>query len=269
MVKTHLFGQQRHVMAVINCTPDSFYKGSRLSTGDLLDICTDHINQGATILDIGGYSSRPGATEVSVSEELSRVLPVVSQVVKEFPEIWVSIDTFRSSVARDCVAAGAHLVNDITGGKGDPQMLDYIKESKTPYVLMHMRGTPQTMMGLCDYDDLVQDMKDEVAVRIQELQSAGVEVIFDPGLGFAKTLDQNYELLRRLEEFSSLDCPILIGASRKSMIYKLLGTTPEGSLNGTTVLNTIALLNGASILRVHDSLEASECLKLCQKTITA
>lgn len=266
MIKTPLFRQHHHVMAVVNVTPDSFYQASRLRPEQVMAVCRKHIQEGATILDIGGYSSRPGALEVSESEELSRVLPVVTQVTKEFPELLVSIDTFRASVARACVAAGAHIVNDITGSKGDPEMLGFIKDSKTPYVLMHMRGTPQTMAGLCDYKDLIEDIKAEVAGQIQELKAAGVEVIFDPGLGFAKTLHQNYQILRRLDEFSSLDCPLLIGVSRKSMIYKLLGITPEQSLNGTTVLNAIALQGGASILRVHDTLEARECLSLYRQT---
>ena len=256
---------QKSVMAIINCTPDSFYVKSRLNNSSIFEVCDTHISAGAKILDVGGYSSRPGADVVSVEEELQRVLPVIAYIVKNFPETIISIDTFRKEVAEQAVTSGAHIVNDITGGSGDAEMLDFICKSKTPYVLMHMRGNPQTMQDLCVYDNLVLDIISELKPKIDRLKKANVPLVIDPGFGFSKTLEQNYELLRRLDEFKVLEVPVLVGFSRKSMIYKLLGITAEEALNGTTVLNTIALQNGASILRVHDTQEAFECVQLVSK----
>lgn len=256
---------QPKVMAIVNATPDSFYAKSRLQTDDVLAACQRFINEGADILDVGAYSSRPGAAEVSEEEELNRALPIIEKIRKEFPEIIISIDTFREQVAQEAVNAGADWVNDISGGTLDPQMLGFICENKTPYILMHMRGTPQTMSNFCDYDDLIVDVVSEVKQNIEILKSANVPVIFDPGIGFSKTLDQNYELLKRLPEFDVLDCPILIGVSRKSLIWKQLNITPEDALPATSALNFYALQQGASILRVHDPLEAKQCVQLWRK----
>lgn len=253
---------QKSVMAIINCTPDSFYTKSRVLENTIFSVCEKHISEGAKIVDIGGYSSRPGADFVSVEEELDRVLPAIDFVSNNFPDVLISIDTFRKSVAQKAIEAGAHIVNDITGGDGDAAMLDYICTTKTPYVLMHMRGNPKTMQSLCDYEDLVQDIISELQPKITKLKNAGVPLVIDPGFGFSKTLEQNYELLRRLDEFNILGLPLLVGFSRKSMIYKTLNTTADEALNGTTVLNTVALQKGASILRVHDTKEAVECLVL-------
>lgn len=254
-------------MAIVNCTPDSFYDKSRLNAiDDILSVCKQHIDNGATILDLGGYSSRPGAAEVSVQEELDRVLPVIEQISTVFPSIVLSIDTFRKDVAEKAVKAGVNIVNDISGGLLDAEMLPFIVENKIPYILMHMRGTPQNMQEKCNYVDLVKDIIEEVRPRIDDLKQKEVDVIFDPGFGFAKNEAQNYELLSRIEEFKILGCPILVGISRKSMIYKFLEIKPEEALNGTTIINTIALQKGASILRVHDAKEALEAIKIVGKT---
>lgn len=253
-------------MAIVNCTPDSFYDKSRVHfTDDVLEVCKQHINNGATILDLGGYSSRPGAVEISVQEELDRVLPVIEQIRTVFPSIILSIDTFRKEVAEKAVRAGVNIVNDISGGLLDTEMLPFIAENKIPYILMHLRGTPKNMQEKCDYSDLVKDIIEEVKPRIEFLKQQNVDVIFDPGFGFAKNEDQNYELLSRLEEFKALDCPILVGVSRKSMIYKFLEIGSDDALNGTTIINTIALQKGASILRVHDAKEAAEAIKIVEK----
>ncbi len=265
MLFPNLIIPQKCVMAIVNCTPDSFYAQSRVNTVSVLEACRQHIKNGATILDVGGYSSRPNATHISVDEELKRVIPIIETIKNEFPNCVLSIDTFRKEVAEQAVKAGASIVNDISGGTLDPEMLTYVAAYKIPYVLMHMRGTVQTMQEHCTYTDLVEDIINETKDTIAFLKLNGVQVIFDPGFGFSKTLDQNYEMLRRLTEFSVLDCPILVGVSRKSMIYKLLEISAEEALNGTTVVNSIALQKGASILRVHDSKEAVQCVKICCK----
>jgi dihydropteroate synthase len=267
MINRASFFNQKRVMAIVNCTPDSFYDKSRLNaTDDILAVCKQHIDNGATILDLGGYSSRPGAVEVSIQEELDRVLPVIEQIRTVFPSIVLSIDTFRKDVAEKAVKAGVNIVNDISGGLLDEGMLPFIAENKIPYILMHMRGTPQNMHEKCNYVDLVKDIVTEVRPKIDFLKQQNVDVIFDPGFGFAKNEAQNYELLSRLEEFNTLDCPILVGVSRKSMIYKFLEIGSSEALNGTTIINTIALQKGASILRVHDAKEASEAIKIVEKT---
>ncbi|MDE6028206.1 MAG: dihydropteroate synthase [Muribaculaceae bacterium] len=253
------------VMGIVNLTPDSFYSGS--CTPDSISIkkrINRVIQEGVDILDFGGCSTRPGASEISAEEEYERLLPAL-EVAKEIaPEIPVSIDTFRSSVARKCVEEWeADIINDISGGTLDPEMWPAVAELNVPYVLMHMRGTPADMQQHTSYEDVVADVLKDLAFKIADLRQIGVaDVIVDPGFGFAKTTDQNFKLLKNLEVFKQLGCPILAGISRKSMIWKTLGSTPEEALNGTTVLNTVALMKGADIIRVHDVKQAKECVAL-------
>ncbi|MCC7453916.1 MAG: dihydropteroate synthase [Crocinitomix sp.] len=251
-------------MGILNTTPDSFYAQSRIaSVDDVLQKATEMIADGAEILDIGGYSSRPGATAISVEEELGRTTEVIRAVKTAFPEILISIDTFRSEVALAAVLAGADIINDISGGMADPKIFEVAGKYKCPYILMHMRGTPQTMMHQTDYTNLMEEVEIYFRNQLQKAKGFGIkEVILDLGFGFSKNSDQNYLLLKNLAQFHSLNCPILVGISRKSMIYKPLSLTAEDSLNGTTVLNTVALLNGAQILRVHDVKPAVEAVKL-------
>ncbi len=251
-------------MGVLNITPDSFYDGGRhKNESDILKHTALMLNEGATFIDVGAYSSRPNADHVSEEEELKRILPIVDIILKEFPETLLSIDTFRSEVAKQCVEKGAALINDISAGKLDSQMLQTISNLRVPYIMMHMRGTPQTMQQNTNYDDLIKDILFYFSQRIAEAKQLGIaDIIVDPGFGFAKTLEQNYELLNKLELFRMIEKPLLVGVSRKSMIYKNLGITAETSLNGTSVLNTIALQKNASILRVHDVKEAMECITL-------
>lgn len=254
------------VMGILNVTPDSFFSGSRvLQIEDAYKKADKMLSEGASMLDIGGHSTRPGADAVSEEEELNRVLPVVEMLRKRFPEAIISIDTFRASVARKSIEAGAHIINDIAGGNLDPLMFETVAELNVPYVLMHSRGTPQTMKELNQYDDLVTDVLRELQAKIYQLRQLGVkDIVADMGFGFAKNADQNYVLLRELRAFEALEVPLLVGVSRKSMIWRKLEITPEQSLNGTTALNMVALLNGASILRVHDVKEAVEVVKLVQ-----
>ncbi len=251
-------------MGVLNITPDSFYDGGHhKNESDILKRTALMLNEGATFIDVGAYSSRPNADHVSEEEELKRILPIVDIILKEFPETLLSIDTFRSEVAKQCVEKGAALINDISAGKLDSQMLQTISNLRVPYIMMHMRGTPQTMQQNTNYDDLIKDILFYFSQRIAEAKRLGIaDIIVDPGFGFAKTLEQNYELLNKLELFRMIKKPLLVGVSRKSMIYKNLGITPETSLNGTSVLNTVALQKNASILRVHDVREAMECITL-------
>jgi dihydropteroate synthase len=253
------------VMAIVNCTPDSFYSESRVDVNSILEKCKHHVQNGAKILDVGAYSTRPGADVISVEEELSRLIPVIQLLRKEFPEVCFSVDTFRQKVAEQAVAAGATIVNDISGGEFDPDMLPYVAKHQIPYVLMHLKGTHETMHQVYEYKDLVKEIIQDITPKLEFLKQNNVPVLFDPGFGFSKNIEQNYELMRRLDEFQVLDCPILVGISRKSMIFKVLENTPDEALNGTSVLNTIALSKGAKILRVHDSKEAMECVKLTQK----
>lgn len=219
--------------------------------------------QGADFMDVGGYSSRPGATDISIEEELSRVIPVIRNLKKEFPSAIISVDTFRSRVAQAAVGEGAELVNDISGGQLDLTMVETVASLGVPYIIMHMRGTPQTMSQLTDYDSLIKEELDYFHQKVAQLKSAGVtDIIIDPGFGFAKTVEQNFELLNQLDGLTVLEKPILVGLSRKSMIWRTLKTTPDAALNGTTVLHTLALLKGASILRVHDVREAKEVIAL-------
>jgi len=258
------------VMGILNITPDSFYAQSRTTPAEVLRKAEQMLEEGATFVDIGGYSSRPNAQEVSPQEELQRVVPVVEALVKHFPDIRISVDTFRAEVARESLEAGACIINDISAGQIDPAIWEVVAHYQVPYITMHMRGTPQTMQTYTEYDKLTKDILyyfSQIKDKARQLRIN--DLIIDPGFGFSKTLAQNYELMQQLALFKALECPILVGISRKSMIYKLLDTTPETALNGTTVLNTFALLHGADILRVHDVKEAVECVKivgeLCRK----
>ncbi|MCC8424652.1 dihydropteroate synthase [Mucilaginibacter sp. UR6-11] len=252
------------IMGIINLTPDSFYGGSRQpAVADALQQAEKMLAAGAAFLDLGAYSSRPGAADISVQEETERLLPVVEALADGFPEAVLSIDTFRAQVAEAAVRSGAHIINDISGGQLDTDMFATVARLKVPYVLMHMKGTPQTMNGLADYDDVFNEVLDYFTERYQQLKNLGVaDVILDPGFGFAKKPVQSYALLNRLEEFNRLELPLLVGVSRKKMIYNLLGITADDALNGTTVINTIALTKGADILRVHDVKQAIEAVKL-------
>jgi len=253
------------VMGVINITPDSFYSGSRFpDDSSLLEAASTMLDNGADILDVGGYSSRPGAPDISAEEEKRRVLRAVRLVSLEFPEAVISVDTFRSDVAREAVRdCGAHIINDISGGEADPEMFNLVAELKVPYILMHMQGTPSTMQAGPVYDDVVADILQWFGKKIVQLSSMGVaDIIIDPGFGFGKTAVHNFDMLRRLGDFRAAGLPIMVGLSRKSMVWRTLGLSPEEALNGTTVLNTIALMNGADIIRVHDVKEAKEAVKL-------
>ena len=255
------------VMGIINVTPDSFYGASRSqSRSEILKTATTMLQDGATFLDIGGYSSRPGAEDISVEKEVKRVLPAIHEITDKFPDAMISIDTFRAVVAEKALDAGAVIINDITGGNADPDIKHLAAERKVPYIIMHMRGTPQTMESLIEYENLVTEVMDFFQKSVSELQSLGlVDIIVDPGFGFSKTVDQNYVLLKNLAYFKGLEVPLLAGISRKSMVCKTLGIRPEDALNGTTVLNTIALEKGAQILRVHDVKEAVEVVELFDK----
>ncbi|MDD2984291.1 MAG: dihydropteroate synthase [Crocinitomicaceae bacterium] len=252
------------VMGILNCTPDSFYKESRISSLDaVLKTAEKQVYEGASILDIGGYSSRPNAEIVSVIEEIDRTRHAITAIKKEFPDVVLSIDTFRSEVARIALESGADIINDISGGELEPEIWKVAAHYQCPYVLMHMRGNPKTMQSQTDYTNLFSETSKYYSLKIKQLQELGVhDIILDPGFGFAKTMKQNYELLNRLSDFHFLEKPILVGFSRKSMIHRLLEIAAEDALNGTTILNTKAILKGAKILRVHDVKEASEVLKL-------
>lgn len=259
------------VMGILNVTPDSFFSGSRMnSRPEIIARVKQIMDEGADIIDIGGYSSRPGAEDISADEEYSRLATGLEEIRKSYPEAVVSVDTFRAAVARKCVEGwGADIINDISGGTLDPEMWDTVADLKVPYVLMHMRGTPATMKQLTDYTDVTADVLSDLAKKTAELHQRGVaDVIIDPGFGFAKDVEQNYQLLADLREFRQLG-PVLSGISRKTMIWKPLGITPEEAGNGTTVLNTISLLNGADILRVHDVRQAVECVRLTSLLKTA
>lgn len=254
------------VMGILNITPDSFYDGgAHKNDKDVLNHVENMLNEGATFIDVGAYSSKPNANHVSETDELKRILPIVELILSKFPETILSIDTFRSEVAKQCIETGAAMINDISAGLLDDNMLPTIANSQVPYIMMHMRGTPQNMQQQTTYNDLVKDVLYFFSKRIAIAKSLGiVDMLIDPGFGFAKTLEQNYELLNKLELFKIIEHPLLIGISRKSMIYKTLKTTAQEALNGTSVLNTIALQKGVSILRVHDVKEAAECIKLIE-----
>lgn len=251
-------------MGIINITPDSFYDGGRtFSENEILKQSEKMLSEGATFLDIGGYSSRPGADEVSEDQEIKRVADAIELILKKFPETLISIDTFRSKVAQKAVEAGACIINDISGGTLDANMYKTASKLKVPYILMHMRGTPKTMTKLTDYKNATIEVIKYLSEKISLARAEGInDIIVDPGFGFAKTREQSFQIMNNLELFKNLRVPILAGVSRKSMVYKTLETTAEYALNGTTSLNTIALLKGASILRVHDVKEALECIKI-------
>lgn len=255
------------VMGIINVTPDSFFDGGNLESSQaLIDQAGKMIAEGASFLDVGGYSSRPGASEVSVAEETDRILPAIEALASHFPEVPISIDTFRSRVAKDAVEAGAALVNDISAGLLDDQMIPVVGQLQVPYIMMHMRGNPQTMTSLTQYEQLTVDILKYFSERIALARKAGInDLIVDPGFGFSKTPKQSFELVHKLELFGALDLPILVGISRKSMIYKTLGVSAGEALNGTSALHGILLSKGASILRVHDVKEAMECITLVEK----
>jgi len=253
------------VMGILNITPDSFYKGSRYNSDSaILNKASEMLEEGAEIIDIGGYSSRPGAALVTEEEESNRVLKAISLVSNEFPGAIISIDTFRSGIAcRAVEECGAHIINDISGGEADMEMFGVVAKLNVPYVIMHMQGNPSTMQDNPVYDDVVADILRWFGDRIYKLRILGVkDILIDPGFGFGKTADHNFEILRRLNEFSVAGLPIMVGISRKSMIWRTLEISPDEALNGTTALNAVAVANGADILRVHDVREAVEVVKL-------
>lgn len=253
------------VMGILNITPDSFYAGSRKQTEKEIEERIQAIlDEGGSLIDIGGYSSRPDAADVSPEEETKRLFFALEILNAHYPDVTISVDTFRASVARSCVEEyGVAMINDISGGELDAEMFRTVAALHVPYIMMHMRGTPRTMQQQTDYTHLMNDIMVYFAEKVRQLRLLGVnDIIIDPGFGFSKTVDQNYQLMSHLKEFSLLELPLLVGISRKSMIYKFLGGTPAESLNGTTVLNTFALLNGADILRVHDVKAAVEAVKI-------
>lgn len=254
-------------MGIINCTPDSFYDGSpNLSTEHLLFKAQKMQKEGADILDIGGQSSRPGSTRIEADEEMKRVLPVIKALHLNFPDMILSIDTYHQPVAQAAFDAGVSIVNDISAGERDAHMITWVGEKKLPYICMHMQGTPETMQDNPTYNEVTTDIIDFFVPKLDQCRKAGiVDVIIDPGFGFGKTVNHNFSLLKHLNQLSMLNCPILAGISRKGMVYKTLNTTAAEALNGTTVLNTVALLCGANILRVHDVKEAKEVILLTEK----
>jgi dihydropteroate synthase len=255
------------VMGILNLTPNSFFDGGKYKNEtEIIAQVQKMLSEGATFIDIGAYSSKPNAEFVSVEEEMARIVPIVDLLVQQFPGILISIDTFRSQVAEACIQKGAALINDISAGKLDDAMLGVVAKYNVPYIMMHMRGTPQTMSTLTKCEDVVKEVLLYFSERIAAARSLGInDLIVDPGFGFAKTLEQNYEMLQKMELFQQLELAVLVGISRKSMIYKTLNNNSHESLNGTTALNTISLLKGANILRVHDVKEAMECVTLFNK----
>lgn len=256
------------VMGIVNITPDSFYDGGETMTiSKALAQTGKMLEEGAAIIDLGAYSSRPNAVHISPEEEIGRLIPALKALLKEYPQAIVSIDTFRAVVAREAIMEGAHIINDISGGEMDAEMFETAAALKVPYILMHMKGTPQTMVSETQYTDIFEDVFQYFLKKVSILKELGVlDIILDPGFGFAKTADQSFELLGKLDQFRLLELPVLAGMSRKSMICKTLNTSPEFALNGTTAANTIALLKGAKILRVHDVKAAVEAVKIVQRT---
>ncbi len=259
---------QKLIMGILNATPDSFYEGSRVSKESVSTHVREMVSNGVDILDIGGYSTRPGAQDVSEQEETDRVCILIESLHQEFPTLPISIDTFRSEVANNAIAQGASVINDVSGGIMDEGIYKVAAKHKVPYILMHMRGHLNNMQDHCSYKDIIGEVKKELINRVELARKAGVEkIIIDPGFGFSKTLSQNYELLKNLETLKDLELPLLVGVSRKSMIYKFLECKPEEALNATTVINTFALLNGADILRVHDVKEVAEARLLINRML--
>ncbi len=252
------------VMGILNATPNSFYDGGKYANENSILLQVEKmLTEGASFIDIGAYSSKPSAEFVSEEEEINRLLPVLKMVLREFPQTLISVDTFRAKVAKAAVENGACIINDIAAGNLDENMMETVAGLQVPYIMMHMRGTPQSMQSLTEYDNITRDMLFYFSEKVALARSFGInDIIVDPGFGFAKTVEQNFEVLGNLELFQSLELPVLVGVSRKSMIYKTLNTSAEFALNGTSVLNTIALQKGADILRVHDVKEAVECIKL-------
>lgn len=255
------------IMGILNTTPNSFYDGGRHHSIDLiLEKVEKHLSEGADIIDIGGYSTKAGAENISEQEEIDRTAPIIEKIIEEYPELIVSIDTFRGNVARVAVKAGASIINDVSGWELDENMFDAIKELNVPYILMHMKGTPQTMQKNPEYNDITLEVNEYFSQKIAQLKAAKVnDIILDPGFGFAKTLNHNYELFSKIETLGFGEFPLLVGISRKSMIYNLFNSTPQEALNGTSILNMVALQKGAKILRVHDVKEAKETLQIFQK----
>lgn len=255
------------VMGILNVTPNSFYDGGKYKKeSEILSQVEKMLIDGAAFIDVGAYSSKPNAEFVSEQEEISRIIPVVDLILKHFPETILSIDTFRSQVAKVAIESGAAIINDISAGMLDAKMLEIIGKYNVPYIMMHMRGNPQTMQTMTTYEDIVKEMLFYFSERVAAARSFGInDLILDPGFGFAKTIDQNYEVFQKLELFKMIELPLLVGISRKSMIYKTLDIGIENALNGTTVLNTLALTKGAKIIRVHDVKEAVECVTLFTK----
>ena len=257
------------VMGILNITPNSFYDGGKYKSDAAILLQVEKmLVEGATFIDLGAYSSKPGAEFVSEEMEQNRLLSTITIILKEFPNTVLSIDTFRSQVAQKCIESGAAIINDISAGFLDDKMLETVASLEVPYIMMHMKGNPETMQSMTNYDDILKEMMFYFSERINKARSFGLnDIIIDPGFGFAKTLEQNYEVFGKMEYFNMLELPLLVGISRKSMIYKLLGSTPDTALNGTTVLNTIALQKGAKILRVHDVKEAVECVKIINQLL--
>ncbi|WP_281298532.1 dihydropteroate synthase [Flavobacterium limnophilum] len=255
------------VMGILNVTPNSFFDGGKYKNeSEMLSQVGKMLSDGATFIDVGAYSSKPSAEFVSEEEELQRIVPIINLILEYYPETLISIDTFRSEVAQVCIENGAAIINDISAGNLDDNMMETIAKYNVPYIMMHMRGTPETMQKMTSYDNIVKEMLFYFSERVAQARSHGInDLVVDPGFGFAKTLEQNYEVLQKMELFEILELPLLAGVSRKSMIYKTLNSSAEEALNGTTVLNTIALTKGAKILRVHDVKEAMECVTLFNK----
>ncbi len=255
------------VMGILNCTPDSFFDGGKYKNeNEILSQVEKMLSEGATFIDLGAYSSKPNAAFVSEEEETNRLLPIVDLLVKHFPDILLSIDTFRASVAKKAIQSGAVIINDISAGSLDQNMFSTVARLQVPYIMMHMKGTPQTMQTLTQYQNICKEMRYYFSEKVAQARQLGInDLIIDPGFGFAKTTEQNFEVLQKLELFNALNLPLLVGVSRKSMIYKTLEITPQESLNGTSILNTIALQKGVKILRVHDVKEAVQCIELVQK----
>ena len=251
-------------MGILNITPDSFYDGGKYkSDSDFLTQVESMLADGATFIDIGAYSSRPGADHISEKEELNRLTPVLNAVCSRFDDVIISVDTFRSNVAKHVIEQGAAIINDISAGRSDKKMLETIRAFQVPYIMMHMRGTPQNMSSKTNYDNLLVDVVKELSEQVHLAKKIGInDLVVDPGIGFAKNTNQNFTILKHLDYFDIFELPILLGVSRKSMIYKTLNCNSENALNGTTALNSIGLTKGASILRVHDVKEAMECIKL-------
>jgi dihydropteroate synthase len=256
------------VMGILNLTPNSFFDGGKYkSDTEILSQVEKMLEDGASFIDIGAYSSKPKAEFISEDEEIQRIVPIVQLVLKKYPETIISIDTFRSKVAKVCLENGAAIINDISAGNLDDSMLETIANYNVPYIMMHMRGNPQTMQRLTNYENIVKELLFYFSEKIGKARTFGInDLIVDPGFGFAKTLEQNFEVLGKMELFQILELPLLVGFSRKSMIYKTLNSNAQNALNGTTVLNTFALTKGAKILRVHDVKEAMECVSLFNKT---